>query len=260
MKLKDKVALVTGSGQGIGWAIAQRFAREGAQVVLGDIQRKPVEENARRIEAEGGRSRAFQVDVAKLSELKRFFERATQSFGPVDILVNNAAQGRDLPFLDVTEAEWDRVIDVNLKGPFLLSQLAAQQMVDRGGVIINVSSLTSVVATPTQVPYVTSKGGIGMLTKAMAVALAPHGIRVVAVGPGVIKTPRSAEILETREGLDGQLLRIPMGRVGLPEEIASVTAFLASGEASYMTGTTVYVDGGRLALNGVMQAAEKRKG
>ena len=257
MELKDKVAIVTGAGQGIGWAIAERFAREGAQVVLGDIQEKPAQENARRIAAEGGRALALQVNVAKFSALKRFFKQATQSFGPVDILVNNAGQAPNTPFLEVTEAEWDRVMDVNLKGPFLLSQLAAQQMVARGGVIINLASVNSVVATPNQVPYVASKGGIGMLTKAMAVTLAPHGIRVVAVGPGVIQTPLAEKILATPEGLGRQLSRIPMGRVGIPEEIASVAAFMASDEASYLTGTTVYVDGGRLALNGVLQATQK---
>ncbi len=259
MKLKDKVAIVTGAGRGIGLAIARRFAEEGAKVALGDIDRKAVEENARQIAREGGHALGVRVDVARKAELERFVERTIRTFGPVDILVNNAAyQPRQSSFFEIPEAEWDRIIDVNLKGPFLLSQLVARQMVGRGGVIINLASVNSVVAHPDLVPYAASKGGISMLTKGMAVALAPYGIRVVAIGPGTIQTAATADLLKDPEALARVLSRTPLGRIGRPEEIAAVAAFLASDEAGYMTGTTVYVDGGRLALNGVMPIPAKR--
>jgi NAD(P)-dependent dehydrogenase (short-subunit alcohol dehydrogenase family) len=173
-------------------------------------------------------------------------------------MVSNAAVQAEIPFLDLTEQEFDRVIRVNLKGTFLCGQTAARHMVETGtrGTIINMSSVNAVVAHPVLVHYAASKGGIGMLTKGMAVSLAPHGIRVNGIGPGTVNTPINANFFGMPGMIDRFLMRTPLGRIAESDEIASVAVFLASDEASYVTGTTIYADGGRLALNGVMARPE----
>ena len=251
MRLQGKVAVVTGAARGIGLAIAQRFVQEGARVVLADRLAAEAETEAARL---GGAALAVHTDVGDAGEVRRLVARTVESFGRLDCMVSNAAVQAEIPFLDLTEQEFDRVIRVNLKGCFLCGQIAARHMVETGtrGTIINMSSVNAVVAHPVLVHYAASKGGIAMLTKGMAVSLAPHGIRVNAIGPGTVNTPINANFFSMPGMIDRFLMRTPLGRIAEADEIASVAAFLASDEASYVTGTTIYADGGRLALNGLM--------
>jgi glucose 1-dehydrogenase len=247
MKLADKVAIVTGATQGIGLACAQRLVREGARVMLVDI--KPDGEHAAKALGQG--ARFFAADVSQKADVDAMIAATLEAFGQIDILVNNAGVTHAADFLDLSEDDFDRVLRINLKSMFLCSQAAARQMVKRGsGCIINMSSVNSQLAIPNQVPYVVSKGGINQLTKVMALSLAPHGIRVNGIGPGTILTELAKKaVLASPEARHTILSRTPMGRCGEPEEVAAVAAFLASDDASYMTGQTVYVDGGRLGLN-----------
>lgn len=247
MRLEGRVALVTGAAGGIGLACAEAMAREGARVVLADVN------------AEKGRAAAAKLgatfvacDVSRKSDVLAAVDAVVDAHGRLDIAVANAGIVHAAEFLDLEEADFDRVIAVNLKGVFLVGQAAARRMVKQGGggAIVNMSSVNAVLAIPNQVPYVVSKGGINQLTKVMALSLAPHGIRVNAIGPGTILTElaRSA-VLGNQEAERKILSRTPLGRMGEPSEIASVAVFLASDDASYMTGQTLYPDGGRLALN-----------
>lgn len=257
MRLKGRVAIVTGAGGGIGRAIATRFAAEGARVVVADINGAAARETARAIAPVAGEALDLRIDVSKAADVRRMMKAAGKAFGPVTILVNNAAIQPRHDFLRVTEREWNRILAVNVTGPFLCSQAFARQVGRRGGVIINLASVNSVVAHAVMVPYSATKGAINMLTRGMAVALAPLRIRVVAIGPGTIATPGTTTYLSTAESVAKILSRTPIGRIGRPEEIAAVAAFLASDDASYLTGTTVYADGGRLSLNGVMPVAAR---
>jgi len=252
MRLQGKTALVTGAAQGIGLACAEAFAAEGAKVVLTDTNAEKGRHAAERLRAEGRHAVFERCDVSKKSEVEAAIALAVAEFGSLDILVANAGIVHAAEFLDLEEADFDRVIAVNLKGIFLAGQAAARQMVKqgRGGSIINMSSVNAVLAIPNQVPYVVSKGGTNQLTKVMAVALAPHGIRVNGIGPGTILTELAkTAVLGNQEAERKILSRTPMGRMGEPAEIARVAVFLASDDASYLTGQTIYPDGGRLALN-----------
>ena len=259
MRLKDKVALVTGAGQGIGLACAEALAREGAHVVLADIKEDAIRGEASRL-AQGGAKAAFVVcDVTRRDPVQRAVARAVSEFGRLDVCISNAGIVHAADFLDLEEADFDRVLAVNLKGMFLVGQAAARQMVKQGGggAIVNMSSVNALLAIPNQVPYVVSKGGVNQLTKVMAVSLAPHGIRVNGIGPGTILTELArTAVLGNKEAEKKILARTPLGRMGEPEEIAAVAAFLASDEASYLTGQTIYPDGGRLALNYTMPVVE----
>src|SRR5688572_28909054 len=247
MRLAGKVALVTGAAQGIGYACAEAFAREGAKVVLSDVNEEKGRKSA---EALGG---VFaRCDVSRKAEVDAAVEAAVSAYGRLDILVSNAGIVHSAEFLDLEEADFDRVLAVNLKGIFLVGQAAARRMVKQGGggAIINMSSVNAVMAIPNQVPYVVSKGGINQLTKVMALSLAPHGIRVNGIGPGTILTELARNaVLGNKEAERKILSRTPLGRMGDPTEIASVAVFLASDDSSYLTGQTIYPDGGRLALN-----------
>ena len=247
MRLRDKVALVTGAAQGIGLACAQAFVREGARVVMADVN-----------EEKGGKAAAdlhaafVRCDVSRKADVVAAVARAVSEFGRLDILVANAGIVHAAEFLDLEEADFDRVLSVNLKGIFLAGQAAARQMVKQGGggAIVNMSSVNAVMAIPNQVPYVVSKGGVNQLTKVMALSLAPHRIRVNGIGPGTILTELAkTAVLGNKEAERKILSRTPLGRMGEPMEIANVAVFLASDEASYLTGQTIYPDGGRLALN-----------
>lgn len=252
MRLKDKVALVTGAAQGIGLACAQAFTREGAAVMLADRDANAGAEAAAKLAQSGARAAFAECDVSKGEQVRSCVEATVAGFGRVDILVANAGIVHACEFLDLKEEDFERVLDVNLKGVFLAGQAAARQMVKQGGggAIINMSSVNAVMAIPNQVPYVVSKGAINQLTKVMALALAPHGIRVNGIGPGTILTELArTAVLGNREAERKILSRTPLGRMGEPSEIASVAVFLASDEASYLTGQTLYPDGGRLALN-----------
>jgi NAD(P)-dependent dehydrogenase (short-subunit alcohol dehydrogenase family) len=219
--------------------------------VLADRLAAEVETEAGRL---GASALAVPADVGDAGEVRRLVSRAVERFGRLDCMVSNAAVQAEIPFLDLTEEEFDRVIRVNLKGAFLCGQTAARHMVQAGvrGTIINMSSVNAVVAHPVLVHYAASKGGIAMLTKGMAVSLAPHGIRVNGIGPGTVNTPINANFFSMPGMIERFLMRTPLGRIAEADEIASVAVFLASDESSYVTGTTIYADGGRLALNGIM--------
>jgi NAD(P)-dependent dehydrogenase (short-subunit alcohol dehydrogenase family) len=255
MKLSQKVAIVTGATQGIGLACAQRLIAEGAKVMLVDI--KP--EGVQAAEALGDAARFYTADVSQKADVDALVAETMAVFGRIDILINNAGVTHKADFLELTEDDFDRVMRINLKSMFLCSQAVARQMVKQhSGCIINMSSVNSELAIPDQVPYVVSKGGINQLTKVMALNLAQHGIRVNGIGPGTILTELAKKaVLSSPEARHTILSRTPMGRCGEPEEVASIAAFLASDDASYMTGQTLYVDGGRLALNYTVPVKER---
>ncbi len=263
MPLKDKIAIVSGAARGIGYACAERFLADGAKVVLADIDEKGGE-NAAAALAEGNREAVFiACDVGDRLEVRNLIAETLSTFGTIDILVNNAARLDSAPFLELSEDEFDAVLQTNLKGPFLLGQAVAKQMaaqVDEGkppGAIVNMSSVNAVFALPDHVAYSVAKGGLAQLTKAMALALADKGIRVNAIGPGSIMTEMLEEVASDAAIAKRILSRTPLGRFGEPSEIAAIAAFLASDEASYITGTTIYADGGRLALNYTVDPAGK---
>jgi NAD(P)-dependent dehydrogenase (short-subunit alcohol dehydrogenase family) len=245
--LTNKTAIVTGATQGIGLACAQRLVAEGARVMLADIR----PEGAQAAEALGDQARFHQADVSVKADVEALVAATLQSFGHIDILVNNAGVTHAANFLDLEEEDFDRVLRVNLKSMFLCGQAVAREMVKRqSGCIVNMSSVNAELAIPNQVPYVVSKGGVNQLTRVMALNLAPHGIRVNGIGPGTILTELAKQaVLGSPEARHTILSRTPLGRCGEPEEVASIAAFLASDDASYMTGQTLYVDGGRMALN-----------
>jgi NAD(P)-dependent dehydrogenase (short-subunit alcohol dehydrogenase family) len=247
MKLSQKVAIVTGATQGIGLACAQRLVAEGARVMLVDI--KP--EGASAATTLGEQARFFAADVSQKADVDALVAATMAEFGRIDILINNAGVTHAADFLDLTEDDFDRVLRINLKSMFLCGQAVARQMVkQQSGCIINMSSVNAELAIPNQVPYVVSKGAINQLTKVMSLNLVSHGIRVNGIGPGTILTELAKQaVMASPEARHTILSRTPMGRCGEPEEVASIAAFLASDDASYMTGQTLYVDGGRLALN-----------
>jgi glucose 1-dehydrogenase len=248
MRLDGKIAVVTGAASGNGRAIALRFAEEGANVVVADVAEAGARETATQIEALGRHALTTRTDVSKRSDVENMVRQVVESLGPIDVLVNNAGVETLISFLKLAEDEWDRVLNINLKGPFLCGQAVARHMVERGvrGSIVNIASINSEVAFRGQAHYVASKGGLRMLTRAMALELAPHGIRVNAVGPGVIDTPMTAQSLSTPEVREWMMGNIPLKRVGQPRDVANAALFLASEEASYMTGAIVFVDGGWL--------------
>lgn len=247
---EDRIALVTGAAQGIGLACAQALANDGCKVVLSDVNAAGAEAQAARI----GGATAIACDMGDPAQVDALFERIASDIGPVSVLVNNAGIALPHTFLDYTLEAFRRVIDVNLTGSFHAMQKAARMMVESGirGSIVNMSSINAQVAIPGIPAYCASKGGVMQLTKAAALALAPHGIRVNAVGPGSIDTEMMAGVNANPEAMKTAMSRTPLKRMGTAEEIANVVAFLASDKASYVTGETVYVDGGRLGLNYVV--------
>lgn len=251
MRLKDKVAVVTGAAAGIGLACAEAFAREGAKVVLSDINSERGEAAAQQVRDQGGEARFVACDVGDKAQVDKLIEATVAAYGGVDIAVANAGIVHACDFLDLAEEDFDRVLRVNLKGVFLTGQAAARQMAKqgRGGTIINMSSVNAVLAIPAITPYVVAKGGVNQLTKSMALSLVDKGIRVNGIGPGSIRTEVFAAVANDPEKMKGILSRTPMGRVGETSEIASVAVFLASEDSSYITGQTIYPDGGRMALN-----------
>lgn len=242
------IALVTGGARGIGFACAQALAEDGARIVLADIDADGASRAASEL---GGGAMGYGCDISEQAEVNALFDKIESEVGPVSILVNNAGIGRPGDFLEQSAEDFKKVIDVNLIGTFLVLQRAAKTMVARGiqGAVVNMSSVNAQMSIPTIAAYCASKGGVMQLTKAASLALAPHGIRVNAVGPGSIDTDMLAGVNASPEAMQTVMSRTPLKRIGTPREIGDVVAFLAGSKASYITGETIYVDGGRLGLN-----------
>lgn len=254
MSLENKVAIVTGAAQGIGFAVAKRFVSDGAKVVIADIDDAKGEEVVEDLQTIG-EAMYIHCNVAERLDVRNMVAETLNGYGDIDILVNNAGIVIGSDFLELEEADFDRVLSTNLKGAFLCSQAVARHMVEKiegggePGCIINMSSVNSVLAIPNQIPYCVSKGGVSQLTKSTALALAPHGIRVNAIGPGSIMTEMLSAVNSDREARQRLMSRTPLLRIGEPAEIAGVAAFLASQDAGYITGQTIFADGGRMPLN-----------
>lgn len=250
MKLENRIALITGAARGIGLAIAERFVAEGAIVTIADILDAEGKAAAKSIGAQ-----YLHCDVSKSADIKTTLEHVVKTHGAIDLLVNNAAISIAKNFLEITEEDFDKVIGVNLKGAFLLTQEAARHMIEqvkagrKAGAIVNMSSVNDTLAIPIIAPYTMSKGGVKQLTAVSALALAEHGIRVNAIGPGSIMTDMLKGVANDKTAMDRILSRTPLGRVGQPSEIASIAAFLASDDASYISGQVIYADGARMPLN-----------
>ena len=259
MKLTGKVAAITGAARGIGKACAKRFLDDGVKVVISDVDAEGLAATAVEL-ARPDALRTVIGNVAKRADVDQLVATAAKEFGRLDIMVNNAGVARNRDILEITEDEFDEIIGINLKGAFFGVQAAARQMIAQGGggVIINMSSVNALLAIPALATYAMSKGGMKQLTSVAAVALAPHAIRVVAVGPGTILTDMVASSIYTSEDARKTVMsRTPAGRGGEPSEVASVVAFLASDDASYITGQTIYPDGGRLVLNYTVPVKER---
>ena len=246
---KDRIALVTGGAQGIGYACAEALKADGHRIVLCDVNADGVAEAAARLGAA-----SYACDMGDADAIGPLFDRIEADIGPVGVLVNNAGIAMPGDFLTYDPADFQRVLSVNLTGAFVAIQRAARTMIARDikGAVVNMSSINAQVAIPAIAAYCASKGGVMQLTKAAALALAPHGIRVNAVGPGSIDTAMMAGVNSDPAAMKRILSRTPLGRIGAPREIADVVAFLASSKASYITGETIYADGGRLGLNYVV--------
>lgn len=248
MRLDNKVVLITGGAQGIGRAIAVRFAAEGAKVAIADLHAEAMKDTVSLIQSKGGHALALEVDVRHKAQVDRMVDAALAQWGRLDILVNGAGINRTASFLEITEEDWDAHLDIILKGTFLVSQRAAQAMVKQGdgGSIIQISSVNGLSAEADQAHYNAAKGGINLLAMSMAVELAAHGIRVNSLCPGFIETRLTKPLIDNPPAIAEYLKSIPMGRVGQPEEIASAALFMASDESRYMTGHTMVIDGGQV--------------
>lgn len=242
-RLSGKRVVITGAAQGIGKAIAEAFVAEGAELILADIDAERLAGSAAALGQE-----SMVVDVSSKAEIERLFARVAERWGGLDILVNNAGVTHAAELDDLTEEDFDQVFAINLKSALWATQAAARLM-GAGSAIVNMSSVNAVLAIPNQIPYVISKAALKQLTNVTALALASKGIRVNAIGPGSIMTEMLQGIMSDQASEDRILSRTPLGRCGEPAEVAAVAVFLASGESSYITGQTIYPDGGRLGLN-----------
>jgi NAD(P)-dependent dehydrogenase (short-subunit alcohol dehydrogenase family) len=255
MSLKGKVCVITGAAGGIGLAIAQRYAADGARVVLTDLQVDKGEAEAKALRDQGLDAQFRRLDAADEAGIEALVEAVEAEVGPVDVAVCSAGMSRATGvFYESRTEDFEAVLKLNLVGPYLMGKAVAKRMVDGGrkGSIIHISSVGAVLGVADSYAYCTSKAGLGMLTKTMALALATKGVRVNAIGPGPTDSPMTAHLSD--DARDMMLSRTPMGRFGEAAEMAGVAAFLASDDASYITGQTIYADGGRLALNYVAKA------
>ncbi len=253
MKLDNKVAIVTGAATGIGQAIAIGMAREGASIVIDYVGGPDAPaDTVKQIEAAGGKALAVAADVSKPDQVAALIQQTVSAYSKLDILVNNAGIEHKHPFTDFPLDQWNQIIAVNLTGPFLCAQAAAKQMISQNiqGRIINISSVHQDLPMPGNAPYCASKGGLRMLMRTMAVEMGPHAITVNNIGPGAIFTPIDADV-EANPEMEKMLMgEIPLNRWGKPEEVANLAIFLASDDASYVTGSTYYIDGGMLRMSG----------
>lgn len=242
------IALVTGAAQGIGYACAEALAEDGAQLILADINGEGV---AKAAETLGGGAVAMVCDMSDASQISAMFDEIEAKHGAVEILVNNAGVAIAGDFLETSLDDFQKVIDINLTGTFLATQRAAKGMVANKieGAIVNMSSVNALLAIPSIASYCASKGGVMQLTKAAALSLAPHNIRVNAVGPGSIDTAMLAGVNANQAAMDMVMSRTPLKRIGEPRDVADAVAFLASKKAKYITGETIYIDGGRIGMN-----------
>lgn len=248
MRLANKVAMVTGAARGNGRAIAVRFAEEGADVVVSDLSEEGMEETARLVRQQERRALTVRCDVRRRDDVQAALDAAVAEFGRVDIMVANAGISVPDAFLELSDDDWDAVLDVNLKGVFLSDQIAARQMVKQGsgGAIVNIASIMAEMGSASGSNYAASKAGVKSLTKSAALALAPYNIRVNAIGPGFIETDMT-QFLNSEPAIgDALLLQTPMNRVGEPIDVANAAVFLASDESKFMTGQTIFPDGGFL--------------
>ncbi len=259
-KLRGQTVIVTGANSGIGEGVAKAMGNEGANVVVNYLSRpEDAEAVVKYITENGGDAIAIQGDVSKEEEVQAMFQQTINHFGTVDILVNNAGIQKDAAFVDMTLAQWQLVIDVNLTGLFLCAREAVKEFLKRGivperskaaGKIICISSVHQVIPWAGHVNYAASKGGIDLLMKSMAQELAPQKIRINSIGPGAIQTPINKEAWKDEKSMDNLLTLIPYGRIGQPEDIGKVAVWLASDESDYITGTTIFADGGMLLYPG----------
>ena len=250
-KLKDKVAIVTGARKGMGRTHSLTLAKAGVKVVVSDISLEDCQKVVDEIKKNGGEAIAVKCDVSKKQEVDEMVRETIEKFGKIDILVNNAGICQFKPFLELTEEEWDRTLDINLKGYFLCAQAVAKEMTkQKSGVIVNIASVAmgqQGIGMPNIVHYCASKGGIVGMTEALAVELASYNIRVNAISPGMIETPMIDPIKADPKVKKAMLTRVPLRRVGNPEEVSNLVLFLVSDASSYITGSTVVIDGGWLA-------------
>lgn len=246
--LKGKTALITGGGRGLGKSMAIALAAAGADVAVASRTGQQLKDTVEELKNYGVRATNYAVDVTKLADIDKLVTDFVNEFGKIDILVNGAGMNIRKPVIDVTEEDWDYLMAVNLKSAFFVSQAVAKAMIPKkSGKIINLASLTSVIGLPNICMYGASKGGISQLTKGMAVEWAQYNIQVNAIGPGYFKTAMTAALFEKQESVKALINRIPIGRIGVGEDLFGATVFLASDASNYITGQTIYVDGGWLA-------------
>ena len=253
MNLEKKVAIVTGAATGIGRAIAARFVKDGASVVIDYVgNSEPAKELVAALKTIGGDALAVAADVSDPQQVAMLVDETVKAFEHLDVLVNNAGIEKKIPFVDIPKEEWDKTLAVNLTGPFLCAQQAAKKMIAQGGGgrIINISSVHEDLPMPTNAAYCATKGSLRMLMRTMAVELAPHGILVNNIAPGAVDTPMDAPLKADPQEMKTLLGEIPLNRMGTPDEIAELCAFLASDGASYSTGSTFFIDGGMMRQSG----------
>lgn len=253
MRFSDKTCIVTGGGSGIGRSVCEAFAREGATLAIADVNVSGAETTAREVASHGRKAVPIKVDVTDPTDVTIMVERLEKKLGGIDILVNCAGVREIAPFLEITFQEWKRVIDVNLTGTFLCSQAVARHMAKRhiSGNIINIASVAGMMGVPNRPAYCASKHAVVGLTKEMALELAPINIRVNAVAPSTIETPLSADRFSDPQFLERLMKAFPLGRWGMPHEVAALVLFLASNESVFITGAVYLIDGGYMAGRGI---------